>query len=541
MDRETIYLDIDEEITSVVDKLKNSEVPSLDIVIPKDALLLKSVVNLKLLKRQADSLGKEIAIVTQDKVGKKLAEQIGLAVIEKPGQEVKEVRMSENEPEEKIEYKKSKSASKIKEEEEPIQFKPEEEGVVAETSEVVKTDSEKENEYEPEEEIEVPKEKIAAGKGKGGKWKKYGLLGGFGALALAVAAYIYVPLATVNLKLAAEKKKVDFSFTVDKSNTAVDTSNASIPGRLISEEKETSNKYQATGKKTVGEKASGRAIIYNDSSINPLPINAGERLITSDNIVFRLIKNTTINTGSSADVEIVADQIGSKYNIGSGVSLSLPGIGSDKIYAKTNTSLSGGSSRDITFVTQSDVNKAKDDMSKNAKGDLQRAIQEKVQADERLLDDAIKINIKSATPSVAVGDEATEFELRVKANVQAMVFKDDDLKKLAESVLADQIGSTKEIVESDALISEATFVDADFEKGTMQARLSGEAFVAAKIDQNKVKTELSGDSEQAAKDYLLGLDGVDEVEIRFFPSFYKRIPRITGHIYIKTSLNKVQE
>jgi hypothetical protein len=121
-----------------------------------------------------------------------------------------------------------------------------------------------------------------------------------------------------------------------------------------------------------------------------------------------------------------------------------------------------------------------------------------------------------------------------------LVFKDDDLKKLAEGVLGDEIGSTKEIVEKESLTSSSEFTDADYDKGQMHARLTGEAYVATKLEQEKIKSRLTGDSENTALDYFKSVDGVDEVSIKFFPGFYKRIPRIKSHIYIKTEVNKNQ-
>lgn len=77
---QTFYIDIDEEITSIVDRLRKAKAREIIIVIPKRALLIQSVVNLKLLKKEADNLGKQIIIVTQDKLGKLLVEKAGIAV-----------------------------------------------------------------------------------------------------------------------------------------------------------------------------------------------------------------------------------------------------------------------------------------------------------------------------------------------------------------------------------------------------------------------------------------------------------------------------
>lgn len=77
---QTFYIDIDEEITLIVSRLRKAKARDIIIVVPKRALLIQSIVNLKLLKKEADNLRKKIIIVTQDKLGKLLIEKTGIAV-----------------------------------------------------------------------------------------------------------------------------------------------------------------------------------------------------------------------------------------------------------------------------------------------------------------------------------------------------------------------------------------------------------------------------------------------------------------------------
>ncbi|MCX6809548.1 MAG: baseplate J/gp47 family protein [Candidatus Berkelbacteria bacterium] len=79
---EILYLEADEEITSVVDKLKGLETKSVGLVAPKGSTIVQSLVSLKLLKKEAKALGKEIAIITSDEVGQNLASRIDLPVYE---------------------------------------------------------------------------------------------------------------------------------------------------------------------------------------------------------------------------------------------------------------------------------------------------------------------------------------------------------------------------------------------------------------------------------------------------------------------------
>ena len=78
---QTFYIDIDEEITSIVDRLRSAQSGGLGevvIVVPKRALLIQSIVNLRLLKKEADNMGVSLSIVTQDNLGKVLIEKAGI-------------------------------------------------------------------------------------------------------------------------------------------------------------------------------------------------------------------------------------------------------------------------------------------------------------------------------------------------------------------------------------------------------------------------------------------------------------------------------
>lgn len=76
---QTFYIENDEEIISVIGRLRKSSFEENYFVFPKRAIVLQSIVNLRLFQREAEKLGKRIIIVTQDDAGKTLAEKAGLA------------------------------------------------------------------------------------------------------------------------------------------------------------------------------------------------------------------------------------------------------------------------------------------------------------------------------------------------------------------------------------------------------------------------------------------------------------------------------
>jgi hypothetical protein len=75
-----IYLEPNEEIISAVDRLAQTEDDQINLVVPSGAQIWQSSINLKLLKREADNLNKEVTFVVADDLGAEMAERIGFAV-----------------------------------------------------------------------------------------------------------------------------------------------------------------------------------------------------------------------------------------------------------------------------------------------------------------------------------------------------------------------------------------------------------------------------------------------------------------------------
>src|ERR1700733_3976136 len=75
-----VYLEADEDITSAIDKLGKTTGDSVQIVVPKRSTMLQSIINLKLLKKAAEQHGKELVLVTNDRIAGDLAGRVGLAV-----------------------------------------------------------------------------------------------------------------------------------------------------------------------------------------------------------------------------------------------------------------------------------------------------------------------------------------------------------------------------------------------------------------------------------------------------------------------------
>ncbi len=73
-----LYISAEEEVTTIISRVHAVKERYVVLIIPKNALLLQSTINLRLLSKESKKYQKEIVIVTQDEFGLRLAERLGI-------------------------------------------------------------------------------------------------------------------------------------------------------------------------------------------------------------------------------------------------------------------------------------------------------------------------------------------------------------------------------------------------------------------------------------------------------------------------------
>ncbi|PIZ00461.1 hypothetical protein COY62_02420, partial [bacterium (Candidatus Howlettbacteria) CG_4_10_14_0_8_um_filter_40_9] len=280
-----IYLDVDDEITSVIDKLKTASEEEVSLVFPKESGLLQSIVNLKLIKREAEKSGKNISVITANKIGRNLAEQIGLVASDHM-ESRKEPSPKELKTEgEKVLIEYRKDPKEGGEEEKDVMFKKE--SLEDEEDLKVKEDEEigtvKAGGKEKGDDLK-PKADDAKEGGKkfkvGSPLKGFGLFAALGVLGLLIFGYFYLPRVDATILVSADKREFKTSITVDGSAKEDDLEEGIIAGEKIDFTKEDSKKFNATGKKDVGTKATGTIKVKNNYSTSAQTLVAGTRFQT---------------------------------------------------------------------------------------------------------------------------------------------------------------------------------------------------------------------------------------------------------------------
>ena len=561
--QKTIYLDIDEELTSIVKRLKKSAAEEITLVVPRKAVLLQSIVNLKILKKEADRLGKKIVVNTTDKIGKNLSTKAGFIVHKKIGSESeiqKDSLSAENgffSQEIKEENSKQKNA--------PIKIRD----IVMKNKGDEGDLGDKINKGDREDKGDIYNKGDGKGNLNKGNWgdkinlqktneptkrKTVFLLPRLSAkfflgfltaclIIIVLIALVILPKAEIVLTPKTEPIILNLEITVDKNIKSSDIQTNKIPGQIISVQKEKEEEFSATGKKKIYEKARGIVTVYNEWGSSSQILVASTRFLSKDGKLFRTTKTISVpgfkrvkgkDIPGTIDVEIVAAEAGEEYNI-KPTAFTIPGFeGSSKyagIYGRSAEAMKGGKVGEATVVSKDDLEKAKGALSQGIKEETISALEDEAPEGYKLLDAAIQEPGIEYISNMEAGAITEKFIMKAKSFVQAMIFSEEEIKKIALENLFSKLSDQKEIV------SENDFFDyggpnLDIAQGQMILPVHLEGIVRWKINPLLIKEDLIGKNEEELKTYLSDLKEIEKAKVSFWPFWVKRVPLTANRVDI---------
>lgn len=537
---EIIYLEPDEEIPSVIDKIKRAVKNKLGLVVPRDATILQSVVNLRLLAKEAKNLNKEIAIVTTDRIGRHLASQVGLTVfasVKDQGTSSEALPVSQEDDILEINPEEKESTGNLK-----VHHFQDRRPVINWRS------GAKPVLNLPKEEVKEPPLKQA---GDDFKVKKtshhhfpkvlWPIIGVVIVLILA-AGFLILPHAQVKVYVLAEDLNKSIPLTITPNVSQVDEIQNVLPGNLLEVTKEVQQKFPATGQKDLGGKAKGTITVYNLWESNSRRFSAGTKFTSSSKTFLATsaftLPGSAISEGNlvpgTVNITIEAENAGEDYNIKAGrfILAGIPAAQQDKIYGNSSQEMSGGFTKIAQVVSQSDYDTAKNQLMSNFNSEINSELVTKA-GSNKIVDAAKNFSEPEIITTAKVDQEAKEFEMKIKGTAQLIVFDWQTLNDLLVKVLSQKIPSDKMVV----IPSEESVVFAIDKIGYDKKELNLSANVLAKVVNNistsELKTEILGKTEARATEILKKHQGVSRVEIDFWPAFLKRVPDLVNNVKIK--------
>ncbi len=352
--------------------------------------------------------------------------------------------------------------------------------------------------------------------------------------------YINVVKATVSLSVKPNivNEQASVTFSSDDSNNF---SNNVIAARSISASIQTELSGNATGKKDVGEKAKGTVTFFNNDN-DPVTLSSGAEIRASNGEVFVLDKEAKIPaatgdifTGTkpgNADASVIAKDLGTEGNVPSGTRFT---VGSaSTLAARNDSAFSGGTTKNVTVVSKSDLDKLRADILKKGQAEAQGKLAEEAESGETVLPVISSPSLENATFDKKEGDEATKVTLKGNVIYQGLAYNNDDLKEYGLTVLKSQYADDVTFAES-SIKSTVEDVNLDDPK-TAEAQVTVEGGQLPEMDTADIIKNVKDQSLGQARETISNLPQVTKTDITFSPPIFiipDLFPRLPNQISVE--------
>ena len=352
-------------------------------------------------------------------------------------------------------------------------------------------------------------------------------------LLVAVVSYFTFVKVTIVLIPNQERISNNMIFDIyDKDKPEIANTNAIIGVvRLveISQEKE----YESSGTEVIGKEAIGRATIVNNYIKNQ-PLVATTRLLSADGKLFRLKETIDVPAGGSIEVEIYADEPSPEMAIES-TKFTIPGLWAglqDKIYAQSNKAVVY-QQKVKKHITIDDIENTKRDLKQQLLSAAKDEINENYKEYEQIL---YKIDENSIKSSVVgeVGDEINNFSASMNADVVVVAFNDKTASDLAKQKFVSSLSENRELISFDEDNIIYSLNNYDYSEGLATVNATFEGKISLKEGSNVIEVEkLLGLNSAQLDTYLLELPEIAGFEVKYTPSFIKRVPNLIDRIDVQ--------
>jgi hypothetical protein len=552
MKKDVIYIDIEDDITSIIGKVKDAGAKIVALVPPKRIGVLQSAVNLKLLQKSASETDKRIVLITSDHsltalaaglkvpVAKNLQSRPEIPQLEAPEIADEEVINGEELPVGELAAAVGKEPETAKP---PVAALSTADNISSQvdlhnlSDKPGATDAAKKPKDKKKPFIKVPNFNTFR--------KKFFLIGGGAVLLIIILWWMFgvAPHATVTITAKTTSISVDQTLALDPSLQSSNASDLKFKATSQQVKKSVSADFTATGTKDIGSKAGGTATITNSFDSDSKTVPAGTTFTSANGKAFASAAAVTIPGASvagggirpgSAQVSVQAGDIGQDYNV---AAQSYTISGYDSLSA-SGSAMSGGDKQTVTVVSQGDVDKAKTQLAQQDTNAVKAQLKKQFNGDYIVVDESF--NYDQGTPSVSPGvdQQAKQAKLTVETTYTLLGLARKDVNDLLNSSLKSALDTKpNQSIFSNGSNAVAFSNFQKFDNGTYSTRLATTGYIGSKIDTDALAKQVAGKRYGEIQAIVNQIPNVSNVDIKFSPFWVSSAPGDPKKVDIKFSIS----
>lgn len=541
--KDVIYIDVEDDITAIIGKVKDAKQKIVALVPPKRTGVLQSAVNLKLLARAATNANKRLVIITGNAALGGLAASAEIPVAKSLNSRPELVKPStasidDKEVEDLIDGDNLDVGDHV-------DLKSKDTATDDDMSDTIDgIDIDGESTPLPAKSA-TPARKESAKRGVKvpdfGSFRKKAAIGGVVGVLFILFFYWanwIAPHATIVVSAKTTGQSLSYPVTL---GTDLDTDVNQKHIKSVEQTfKDTQTvEFDATGSKDMGDKATG-TVKFSTTYIPLLgaTIPSGTRLTSSEGLTFVTTESVTFTisnfNGVSADIAATAG--GTQYN---GISGPVSGAPSN-VSATITGSTAGGTSKVVKVVSQSDIDKAKDQLSEANKDDALKKLKAKFGKDDVIIESSLTTTGVDPVATPGVNQEATgkakltrevTYTLTGVAKGEMNAYLDDAFDEMLTSKDSQRVYDN-----GLSTVNFSDFVAGNTGSTNDGATLTATAQIGPKINDNDLKEQSKGRRTGEVIGDIKAIDGVSDVNVKLSPFWVTSVPDDVKKISVEFKL-----
>ncbi len=544
MNKDVIYIDVEDDITAIIGKIKACKENIVALVPPKHVGILQSAVNLRLLDRMASTSHKRLVLITNNQALIGLSSVAGIPVAKnlqsKP--EMAEV-----------------SALSLDEDDDIIDGSRLSVGELARTADLVTERNEPSEKEISAINIDDKSMSVAA---LGGAVKKptkaktgvkvpnfntfrKKLFIGIGLAAILIGFLVwaigFAPAATVIITAGTTPAPVSMTVTLG-GNAASDVTKGTIQSETQQTKNDVTVAFTPTGQKDMGVQATGTMKLTRTSvSSAPMSVPVGTSFTDGTHVFLSTqaatLQGTQVGTSGiiqdSATVTVQAQSPGDVYNLPAQAYQSdVSGISAQ------GSAMSGGTTRIATVVTADDVQKATAQLSGQSTDSIKQQLIKQFASGETVISDSFTANMATPISTPAVNAESTDGKAQLTASVTYSMIgiAKSDLELYLTANLNKQLtGNQNQRIYDDG-ISKVQLSGYVNNGGVSTVNINSTGQIGPQIDAAQIKDQVKGKILGDVQASIGAIPGVDNVDVKFSYFWVRTVPTNVNKISVEFKL-----
>ena len=489
-----IQLQPADDILTIRARIENADFAHLVLYVPRGCVLLESGSGLPLLRRAADDLGAQIALVTHDEGVRERAAEYGFPVFSSLTQA------------QRARWK----------------MQPPTRATALRTSNIPPPP--------PPESVTEP---FGARIFK--EWRVTLLLITGALIGLCIGAFLFVPTAQVYLIPAPMVLTATTDILMDSSNPTVNSALRSVPARRILLETSGTVSLRTTVTKTVPDARSTGTVIFTNLRTEETIIPLGTVVVTSAGVPIRFTTTNTVTipsgVGARVEAPIQAVDPGLTGNVKELSINAAEGAMALSVRVINTKPTASGSLRPVRVVTEADKKKLEELALAQLKQQAPAVLKTALKPSEFIQHDSVLVDPTDRLFDHAIDDPAEVVNLKMSADAFGLAVDRDDLDLLMGTLLQKQLPPGHQLLPNGVKVD--MLPGGKYQGIQLRQPVRAVGYAAPQLDGSKVASALRGKTSEDAKGYLTSqVQLAHAPDIRISPPGWQLMPLLAFRISV---------